>query len=766
MDGLLIWFADFNYRLMVWTNLYYFLVFSGLVFVAGLIGMSPLKTHHEHPFYQIIFVYIRKCILYFSFLLCLMPFVMLYLYDVTMKKNIADSQKAWLNWFLDLTLNNWFTVAGSALCGLVLRFLFKRYALPFVSGILRKFRNQQINDLPSDIRAENGQFKEKDFKPHKKYKKDRIFIGLDLNENPIYVPIETWHETNMQVIGPTRYGKGVIIGNLLDQSIKNGDCLFYIDPKNDKFAPHIMYQAALKSGRKFYYLTLHDKGVGKWAPFAGGTLRESFSRLESAFGLELTGDPGTDYYKTQEVSAIEPAFKKTRNIESLKALLADTDANRINAELKKWSNVESLCPKKNTGFSIEKAIKENAVVYVQGSLDDSVVKTATKVFIAELIQQARSLKDERKTHLTTIIDEVSFLASKTLAQALATTVGFRANFVLAYQSQDDLTNLDDKNVNAKYVSQSINVNCQLKAIHGGSDFETAEWVANMSGTIMKEITKLEKTDISDTGGETWNNQRMVGFQEENYINTNTILSLPPRVCVFIQPRSLASICFSSFVPVQDMEKLNKFLDHKNKVYSSKNNSDKDSISQAKLEIVNQGFLEDQEEKESDKKPSNLKKTESKSKTNAPIPNKPNQGKKTPTDNNSNNDAKTPTPNKTKPENNAPIPKKSDFNSSESTPNKPKLETNNTSSNEPKLEAQKTPSSDEIKPDKSEQDIEELEEIELKKAANKSRRERQKKRKMEDQKNKKDDKSIESELSDLKNDKDMMNFISDYDDGDD
>ena len=562
------WFGQVNYAMMGWTNDYWWPVLAGMIFVGCLIGMAPLSTHHEQPFHQIVFVWIRKTILWAGLIMIALPFIMLYLYDMTMQNQLADSQQVWLNWFLNLAKQNWFTIFSSAATGWMLRFMYKRYGLPTWSAILRRLRNTQTDETPTDIRQEASRFKVKDFLPAKHYKKDSILVGMDEKDKPIHIPASTWYETNMQVIGPTRYGKGVIMGGLMDQSIRRGDCLFYIDPKKDKFAPHVMYQACQAAGRKFYYVTLHDDGIGKWAPFAGGTDRDGLTRLESAFGLEFTGDPGTDYYKSQERKELEKAFRQTRNVEGLKKLMEGTDANRINAELARWSNVESLCPKKGGGFSIEKALKEGAVVYVQGSLDDSVVKTATKIFITELIQEARRLDKERNTHLTAVIDEVSFLASKTLAQALATAVGFRVNFVLAYQSQNDLLNIDDKTVNPKYVHQSINVNSQIKAVYGGADYETAEWAANLSGTITKEVTKMEKTDISGTGGETWENQRTVGALEENYINTNMVLALPPRVCVFVQPRHLASICFSSFVPVKDMKALDGYLEHKDKVYNA------------------------------------------------------------------------------------------------------------------------------------------------------------------------------------------------------
>jgi len=566
--GVLNMFGSVNYSMMEWSNLYWWPCISILIMLGCLIGMSPLKTHQEQNFIQIIFVQIRKGILTGLLLLIFMPFIMLYLYDVTSMNQLGDSQSVWLDWFLSLAIENWYATVGAAALGLLMRFTFLRYLIPAFSKLTRKLRNTQTEDTLSDIRFESAKFKSVDFLPSKHYKKDAIFVSLDQNKQPIYIPNDTWYETNMQIIGPTRYGKGVIFGTLMDQIIRRNDALFYIDPKDDKFAAHVMYQACKTTGRKFYYLTLHDNGIGKWAPFAGGEPSDALSRLENAFGLEFTGDPGTDYYKSQELKSLSSAFRKTRSVGGLATALENSEANRVKAELSRWQAVESLSCKAGAGFSIEKALLEGAVVYVQGSLDNSVVKTATKVFIAELIQEARRLKDQRIHHLTIGIDEVSFLASKVLAQSLATAVGFRVNFCLAYQSQNDLLNLDDKTVNPKYIYQSINVNSQIKAVYGGADFETAEWASNLSGTVMKEVTKMEKTDISGTGGETWEKQRMIGTQEENLIHTNVVMSLPPRVFIFFQPRHLSTIGFSSFVPVKDMGALNSYIKHKQSSNSS------------------------------------------------------------------------------------------------------------------------------------------------------------------------------------------------------
>jgi len=114
-------------------------------------------------------------------------------------------------------------------------------------------------------------------------------------------------------------------------------------------------------------------------------------------------------------------------------------------------------------------------------------------------------------------------------------------------------------VNPRYINQNINVNCQLKLVYGGKDFPTAEWVSKMSGTINKAVTRLEKTDVSDFGGEKWEDHRTIANVNENLISTNQILSLPPQVACLIQPNQLATLAYTSFITVKNTEALPKYL---------------------------------------------------------------------------------------------------------------------------------------------------------------------------------------------------------------
>ncbi len=564
MNGMdiLAWIDGVNVQIMQFTILFWWPILATLVFMGSLFRMVPFQMHHTHSFTQVLLIYLRKTIFWGVVVLLVYPLVMLFLYlmvPATPAEPGARSASVFRQWLVSLARENWTLPVNALALGIVLNLLCSRYLSPLWSALMRKIRVRQFYDVPSDIRKETARFKAKQFVPKRYYKKDQTFIGLDEANRPIHVPLDTWRETNMQIIGPTRFGKGVILGTLMDQAIRRGDSLMYIDPKDDTFAPHILYQACKETGRPFYYLTLHDHGVGAWAPFAGGELRDGLNRLELSFGLELTGEAGSDFYKSQERRLLERAFAEHRNIQDLYGALEETEARRILAELTQWRALRSLCPSAGEGFDVARALQEDAVVYVQGHLFDSVVKAATKAFIVELIQESRRLARERNTHLTVAVDEVSFLTSKPLAQALATSVGFQCNFILAYQSQNDLLNLEDRSLNPRYIYQSINVNSQLKAVYAGADQETAEWAASLSGTIVKDITKMERTEINETGGESFEKQRMLGSQEEPYIHPNQILSLPPRVFVFFQPAQLAAIGFCAHVRVKDDRELNGHL---------------------------------------------------------------------------------------------------------------------------------------------------------------------------------------------------------------
>lgn len=576
-------FLSITYEVMLFIENKYMLSWGVLLFLSGLFSMTPLSVDNTQNFSQVTLVYLRRVILVLGMLgLAIIPGTYL-LYTVE-----VGTPSSFIQWVLPIILKTFLFSILALFVGYSLFTLNTRYIWPEFSRFMKKYRFQQTNEEMTDIRKESDKFTPKTFTPKDEYIEGQVFLGLDTEDQPIYVPETTWREVHAQIIGATRYGKGIVLGTLIEQSILRGDTVFYVDPKGDKFLPHIMKNTADKVGRPFLYLSLRDNEAGTYQPFLGGNESDAFSRLETAFGLKLTGNPGTDYYKTQEVKLLSKVFETGRTIKSMFNQLEATDANRTVAELEKFKKLKTFNSPKAESFRIDQALKNNAIVYVKGDLDNSTVLTATKVFLIELFQQTRSL-GLSDNHITTYIDEVSFLVSQELERALSTILGFGLNLVMAYQSPSQLESPDDKTLDGRALAKSMDVNTQLKMVYGGASYDTAEWLANLSGTVVKEVSRMEKTHVDAVGGETWENSRMIGSVEENLINTNVILSLPPRVCVIIRPQHLAEICFTSFVPVENTLALDNMLGE----YIDSEHKSEDDIEDDK-------FLEDKQ-READEK---------------------------------------------------------------------------------------------------------------------------------------------------------------------
>lgn len=555
---------DFSIKFIEWVDPYAWFVASLMAFVLGLIGSSPLNYDHNPDrklrLHEVIAVYTRRISLVGIPLVgFLYPLCAWFFYTTGKGLDLLTTFQTFFSWYKG-ELIFWLLPLGWVIVGFLIRFYLIRYLSPIISSVGRKLRVTQQTDKLSDIRDEKEKYMPKRFSPEQYFKPGYMFFGLNLLDTPEYLPREDWVEINMQILGPTRVGKGVELGNLIAQAILHEDTLFYIDPKGDKFAPHIMADYAKKTGRNFFYYDLNDPSEdqarpGEWAPFVGGDLRSKRARILTAFGLHDSGGE-SDFYKGRERKILDDLLEKTSG--RLPLLIKEFEDNseyqeqaqRLYNGISQWVQIKSLCPAKNRGLSVEKSLLNNAIVYVKGSLDDEIVKEATRVLVMEIVQEIKRLHSKRKTHVTLIVDEVRFLISNPLVDALATIAGYNANVVLAYQAKNDVKNLTDRTLNAESIAQSINTNCQLKLIYGSLDNDTNQWVEEMSGERLKLITRTEHTKVGELGAEVWEHTRTVGQEKEGLITENIMLSLKGTVGALLQPRQLAKVIFTSFVPTE------------------------------------------------------------------------------------------------------------------------------------------------------------------------------------------------------------------------
>ncbi|MFA1563319.1 MFS transporter, partial [Aliivibrio fischeri] len=147
-----------------------------------------------------------------------------------------------------------------------------------------------------------------------------MFVGLDRNQQPQYIPMEDWQKQHADILGTTGAGKGVASGMLLYQSIMAGEGVFVLDPKNDEWAPHLFKFACEKASKPFYLIDLNQKEY-QLDLFAGINRDQIEELLVAGFSLAEKGDMA-DFYriddrKAARESPLHASDEEIRSIETL-----------------------------------------------------------------------------------------------------------------------------------------------------------------------------------------------------------------------------------------------------------------------------------------------------------------------------------------------------------------------------------------------------------------------------------------------------------------
>ncbi len=406
--------------------------------------------------------------------------------------------------------------------------------------------------------AKNELFKEHTpFNPLKYLSTNKQFFGMQLADNkPLYLPFTD--TTHMLLVAATRGGKGLFIAQRCVETIQKNQGLIYIDVKGEDFTPQVILEELARKNRPKSDLIIATwpNNFGYSAFNQNDTYIEFANKLIVSLDLAPSGDPKSDFYrrnkrtllktlikiffKSEELLNISFEHNYISLLNYLKALLNDLVSsqsydrekakNKPNMDLleqfskrffevKLFNQLDITFDDINTlkgiyqtiqelenanifsGINLNDALYNSKVIYIRADqLDDASLKML-KMLQVDIIQKSK----KKQANCLVIADEVSFYATKTLADSLSTIAGYGVHYLLALQ---DLAQLNDP-----IIKNPILSNCQTKLFGKSSDIETLEYIQALSGKEL--VTQMSKNEYSLTMRQT----------QEDYLNITRLRAL-------------------------------------------------------------------------------------------------------------------------------------------------------------------------------------------------------------------------------------------------
>lgn len=408
-------------------------------------------------------------------------------------------------------------------------------------GLIRK--NSSPDKQLSDIRFSMDGLKTKNYEINKyvNFKKG-VFVGLNDQNKPIYIPIAEMRESHIAVLGATGNGKGVVSQVLLTQLNRLGSSLVILDPKKEEYLYSVFKSYAQG---EFVFIDL-DAKLPQLNPIAHLNRERLYPILESAFGLKDKGQEA-DYYRGQERVNLRKAMSFYNQGMSFddwfKAIIAKSPEllKTKDEQLSKLGHAFldiSLCRPMHgiNQFDLKTLLNNKGTLYVkcQNAKSSSSVRLASKIVLMAILDEIehRTIEEEQN-HVEIMLDELKFILTERVSQALGSIRNKGGSIILNFQSEGDLVNLDDTTLDGKAIQQQINANTAIKICHRTMDNENNNNMSTLTGTVIKESrssaleTNQKMVAISQTK-EAYANQHKEGLYTEN-----DFLSLPKRAAILI-----------------------------------------------------------------------------------------------------------------------------------------------------------------------------------------------------------------------------------------
>ena len=420
--------------------------------------------------------------------------------------------------------------------------------------------------------------------------KKGIFVGLDEQVKPIYLKnLDDWYKKHFLIVGATRSGKGVAMQYLGIQSLMLGETVVFLDPKGDKYMPHIFKAQCNDLGVPYHYIDL-TQDIPQINLIADFNSRDLKNCLVEAFSQREMGSE-SDVYRKNEQEFLENFAKficeqnqglkqnancastgdnngnKHNNIHNRKSLAdicKDYDIERYAdkykssvSDLNKLLNVPAI--NAANGKSLSELLASGGCIYIVGDLLDETMKKIQRFIFCRIVQLARNHANQldnvsgEEQNITVFADELVAHICRFVAESYTVTLGWNLKIVSAIQDLKLLRGAP-ADLDPEYLKGAVFGNSQNKLFYRADDIDTADFLSDMTGRIQIEEEQKLVTRNS-LNSEKLDKQTRLIQSERNYFDRNMILNLKQFEAVFCSSlsyrKTIASLCKTSPVKVTD-----------------------------------------------------------------------------------------------------------------------------------------------------------------------------------------------------------------------
>jgi hypothetical protein len=360
-----------------------------------------------------------------------------------------------------------------------------------------------------------------------------LFLGLDEQGQPIYWPLDEPFP-HMQIVGSNGTGKGVAIGMIVSQLVEAGEAVFYLDPKDDLWGPHVMASAAEKAGRPFYFVDLRPGAVAQFNFFEGASADQIEELLIAGFSLSEKGTD-SDFYsigdrRAARTAALRLAAEPGMTPAELYAELGEEfekGAEKFAGYLREMADVPAVNGK--GGLDLRKIVQEGGAVYIVGSMRQQKVVRLQRMMMVKLIQLAeeRDRIAGNVRRIAVVLDEVKYHISRPALEALGAARDKGLHVLLAHQSFADLQDAP-ADLSGPAIEGAVMENARVKLVYRVEDPDTAERLGRKSGLI--QVDNETRTVHRNVAlAERVHDERAITQSERFLYDENMLLNLPKGV---------------------------------------------------------------------------------------------------------------------------------------------------------------------------------------------------------------------------------------------